>query len=76
MYPNYLPVDHINREMEIDKGGNLMIVSYMRSGSSMNGKLFGENAENFYVFEPLIRLAPHHYLTENQFCEMKELKCR
>ena len=58
------------------KGSNLMIVSYMRSGSSMNGRVFGENPDNFYVFEPLIKLAPHHYLTEDKLCEVQTNSCR
>ena len=58
------------------KGSNLMIVSYMRGGSSMNGKVFGENPESLYVFEPLSKFAPHHYFTDNEQCSMSEKQCR
>ena len=69
-------VDKESNEAVTIKGSNLMIVSYMRSGSSMNGRVFGENPENFYIFEPLIKLAPHHYLTEDKICEVKANSCR
>ena len=65
-----------NNLKENSRGGNLMILSYMRSGSSMNGQVFSDNAENFYVYEPLIKLAPYHYLTEDHLCEMRTMKCR
>ena len=55
---------------------NLMIISYMRGGSSMSGQIFRDNAEDFYVYEPLIPFAPYQYFTENRFCEMENLKCR
>ena len=69
-------IDKGSNEAVTTKGSNLMIVSYMRSGSSMNGRVFGENPDNFYIFEPLIRLAPHHYLTEDKICEVKTNSCR
>ena len=60
----------------LNTGNHLMIMSYMRSGSSMNGKVFRDSEEDFYVYEPLIKFAPFHYLTENRFCKMREPKCR
>ena len=60
----------------LNTGNHLMIMSYMRSGSSMNGKIFRDSNDDFYVYEPLIKFAPFHYLTENRFCKMREPKCR
>lgn len=56
-------------------GKHLMILSYMRSGSSMNGNVFKDNEEDFYVYEPLIKFAPYHFFTENRLCKMREPKC-
>ena len=67
--------DGINMTSSI-KGVNLLIFSYMRGGSSMNGKVFAEMDENFFVHEPLIQLAPHHYLTENKLCEVQTKQCK
>ena len=64
------------RNITSTKGVNLLIFSYMRGGSSMNGKVFAEMDENFFVHEPLIQLAPHHYLTEDELCEVQTKHCR
>ena len=61
---------------ESTKGHNLMILSYMRSGSSMNGQVFRDTPDDFYVYEPLIMVAPYQYLTESQICNMGNANCR
>ena len=66
----------IVKEDMLTTGSNVMIVSYMRGGSSMSGQVFRDNEDDFYVYEPLIQLAPYQYLTENRYCEMRILKCR
>ena len=65
--------DHV--EM-LESGNELMILSYMRSGSSMNGKVFMDGEGEFYVYEPLIKFAPYDYLTESRMCTMRKLTCR
>ena len=60
----------------LESGNELMIMSYMRSGSSMNGKVFMDGEGEFFVYEPLIKFAPYDYLTESRMCTMRKLKCR
>ena len=60
----------------LETGNHLMILSYMRSGSSMNGNVFKDGVEDFNVYEPLIKFAPYHYFTENRLCRMRELNTR
>ena len=64
-----------NVEM-LESGNELMIMSYMRSGSSMNGKVFMDGEGEFFVYEPLIKFAPYDYLTESRMCTMRKLTCR
>ena len=63
-----------NKDM-LTKGHHLLILSYMRSGSSMNGNVFKDTGDDFYVYEPLIKFAPYHYFTENSFCMMRSPNC-
>ena len=69
-----LPPTTANTEM-LNTGNQMLILSYMRSGSSMNGNVFKDTEDDFYVYEPLIKFAPYHYFTENRFCMMRMSKC-
>ena len=69
-------VGSLTKEEVLPKGNNLMILGYMRGGSSMSGQVFRDSEDDFYVYEPLIKYAPYQYLTESRFCEMESLKCR
>ena len=69
-----LPPTMENKDM-LNKGHHLLILSYMRSGSSMNGNVFKDTGDDFYVYEPLIKFAPYHYFTENSFCMMRTPNC-
>ena len=59
----------------LNNGHQLLILSYMRSGSSMNGNVFKDTGNDFYVYEPLIKFAPYHYFTESRFCQMRNPNC-
>lgn len=57
------------------KARDLLLFSYMRSGSSLTGALLMNSSDTFYVFEPLIPLAPYHYLSRDQICRMRDTVC-
>ena len=55
---------------------DLMIFSYMRSGSTMTGEVFAENSDFFFVFEPLLSIVPYQYLSTTDVCKMRNAECR
>ena len=74
--PNFDVTPTVEDLQMLGTGNHLLILSYMRSGSSMNGDVFKDGDEDFYVYEPLIKFAPYHYFTENRLCRMRKPKCR
>lgn len=60
----------------VSQSRDLLLFSYMRSGSSLTAELIRDSPNTFFVFEPLIPLAPYHYFTDESVCNMRDVKCR
>ena len=52
------------------KGSNVLLLTYMRGGSSVVGEMFNQNPEAFYWFEPIDGFYSHLYGTQHGFFPM------
>ncbi|XP_053373957.1 uncharacterized protein LOC123530801 [Mercenaria mercenaria] len=57
-------------------GKDILLFSYMRSGSTVTGNLLRDSPGVFFMFEPLSPLAPYSYFTDRSICEMRNSTCR
>ncbi|XP_060562764.1 uncharacterized protein LOC132722311 [Ruditapes philippinarum] len=60
---------------EVNNVKDLLLLSNMRSGSTLTGELLRDSPGTFFVFEPLQPLAPYHYFTESAVCRVRDEDC-
>lgn len=62
--------------VETKSVNDLLLLSNMRSGSTLLGEILRDSQGTFFVFEPLQQLAPYHYFTERSVCRIRDVDCR
>ena len=56
---------------------DVLLSAYMRSGSTLTGQILGYHSDSFYVFEPLMIIAPWIYwMGTDTVCRSDREECR
>lgn len=54
----------------------VLLLAYMRGGSTITGNILGFIPSAFYLYEPLLSTEKSNYLTEGKECSMMKTVCK
>ncbi|XP_033729014.1 carbohydrate sulfotransferase 4-like [Pecten maximus] len=55
---------------------NLLLIGYLRGGTTLLGEILGLRNDSFYVYEPLHKMAEFEYFKAGYVCSMNNESCR
>ncbi|XP_060069399.1 carbohydrate sulfotransferase 1-like [Ylistrum balloti] len=55
---------------------NILLIGYLRGGTTFVGEILGLRNDSFYVYEPLHKMSMLHYFKPGYMCSMEDASCR